>query len=96
MEGKIRERNSNTLDRILENYRAEKFCKLLKKYNNRTIEPSKEHLIFKMKKRRTILETQPIYKIKLFKIFRKKFIKTITTTLQEPSRLYKLFYLKIY
>ena len=46
-----------------------------------------------MKKEVKYANTKPLYQIKLFKLLRKKYIKEIVTKLEEPSRLYKLFYL---
>ena len=46
-----------------------------------------------MKRDAKYAKTRPLYQIKLFKLLRKKYIKEIITQLQEPSRLYKLFYL---
>ena len=38
-------------------------------------------------------EIRPRTQIKLFKLFRKKYIKYVTSSLIEPSRLYRLYYL---
>ena len=46
-----------------------------------------------MKKEAKYAKTRPLYQVKLFKLLRKKYIREILTRLEEPSRLYKLFYL---
>ena len=50
-------------------------------------------MVHLLKREAEFSETRPIYQIKLFKIFRRKYIREITTKLIEPSRLYNLFYL---
>ena len=38
-------------------------------------------------------ESRPLNQIKLFKLFRKKYIKELTSSLEEPAKLYHLYYL---
>jgi hypothetical protein len=79
---------------ILKNkYSNNKFCQLLKSFKNRTIKPDKEDFLKTIRRDAKYAETRPQYQVKLFKLLRKKYIRTITTTLIEPSRLYRLFYL---
>ena len=79
---------------ILKNkYSNNKFCQLLKSFKNRTIKPDKEDFVKTIRRDAKYAETRPQYQVKLFKLLRKKYIRTITTTLIEPSRLYRLFYL---
>ena len=93
LDRKIKERNQNSLNEIKRFYNANKFCYLLKKFTNKQILPPKEDYIEVLKREKKYSQTRPLYQIKLFKLLRKKFIKEITTKLEEPSRLYKLFYL---
>ena len=89
----INRRNQDTYDAIKSKLVNNKFCQLLKKFNNRTIKPDKEDFIRTIKREAKFAETRPQYQAKLFRLLRKKYIRTITTTLIEPSRLYRLFYL---
>jgi len=93
LDNKIKERNQNSLDAIKRFYASNKFCYLLKKFSNKQILPPKKDIVREMKREGIYSETRPLYQIKLFKLLRKKYIKEITTKLEEPSKLYKLFYL---
>jgi hypothetical protein len=89
----INKRNQDSFDLIKSKLVNNKFCQLFKAFNNRTIIPDKEDFVRKIRREAKYSETRPQYQVKLFKLLRKKYIKTITTTLVEPSRLYRLFYL---
>jgi hypothetical protein len=93
LERKIKERNQNSLNEIKRKYASNKFCSLLKIFSNKKIISPKEDIIDVMKKEQKYSQTRPLYQVKLFKLLRKKYIREITTNLEEPSRLYKLFYL---
>ena len=93
LDKKIQERNQNTLNQIKKSYASNKFCELLKAFSNKKILPPKTDIINEMKREAKYSETRPQYQIKLFKLLRKKYIREILTRLEEPSRLYKLFYL---
>ena len=93
LDKKIKERNQNTFTEIKRAYASNKFCDLLKKFSNKKILSPKTDVIDVMKKEVKYASTRPLYQIKLFKLLRKKYIKEIVTKLEEPSRLYKLFYL---
>jgi hypothetical protein len=93
LDKKIKERNQNTLNQIKKSYASNKFCELLKVFSNKKILPPKTDIINEMKREAKYSETRPQYQIKLFKLLRKKYIREILTRLEEPSRLYKLFYL---
>ncbi len=93
LDKKIQERNQNSLNEIKRFYASNKFCYLLKKFSNKKILPPKEDVIEVMKREKKYSQTRPLYQVKLFKLLRKKYIREITTKLEEPSRLYKLFYL---
>ena len=89
----INKRNQDSFDNIKYKLINNKFCQLLKSFNNKTIKPDKEELVRKIRREAKYAESRPVYQVKLFKLLRKKYIKTITTSLVEPSRLYRLFYL---
>ena len=93
LDRKIKDRNQGSLNQIKRFYASNKFCYLLKKFTNKQILPPKEDVIEVMKREKKYSQTRPLYQIKLFKLLRKKYIREITTKLEEPSRLYKLFYL---
>ena len=89
----INRRKEDCFDIMKTKYTNNKFCQLLKSFNNRTIKPDKEEFVKTLRREAKYAETRPQYQVKLFKLLRKKYIRTIRTTLVEPSRLYKLFYL---
>ena len=93
LDKKMKERKQDSLNQIKNSYKSNKFCELLKKFSNKKILPPKEDIINEMKREAKYAKTRPLYQVKLFKLLRKKYIKEIITQLQEPSRLYKLFYL---
>ena len=93
LDKKMKERKQDSFNQIKKSYASNKFCELLKKFSNKKILSPKEDIINVMKRDAKYAKTRPLYQIKLFKLLRKKYIKEIITQLQEPSRLYKLFYL---
>ena len=93
LDKKVRERKQNTFNEFKKAYASKKFCDLLKAFSNKKILPPKSDVINEMKREAKYSETRPQYQAKLFKLLRKKYIREIVTKLEEPSRLYKLFYL---
>ena len=93
LDKKIKERNQNTLNEFKKAYASKKFCELLKSFSNKKIISPKSDVVNEMKREAKYSETRPLYQIKIFKLLRKKYIREIVTKLEEPSRLYKLFYL---
>ena len=89
----IKRRKAYAFDKVKSELISINFKKLLKKFNNKIIEPSKKEFIQKFKREAKYSETRPIYQSKLYKLFRKKYIKTIKKILVQPSRLYNLFYI---
>ena len=89
----IKRRKAYAFDKVKSELISIYFKKLLKKFNNKIIEPSKKEFIQKFKREAKYSETRPIYQSKLYKLFRKKYIKTIKKILVQPSRLYNLFYI---
>ena len=86
-------RKEDAFEKVKSNLINKNFTQLLKKFNNRVIEPHKKEFTKKFRKEAKFSETRPIFQTKLYKLFRKKYIKTIKKTLIQPSRLYRLFYL---
>ena len=89
----MKRRKRDTYEKILSNLINNKFCQLLKSINNKKILPDKEIFIDRIKRDAKYAESRPFYQMKLFKLMRKKYIRTVTTSLVEPSRLYCQFYL---
>ena len=89
----IKRRKKDTYDKVATNLINNKFCQLLKTFKDKKILPDKEEFINKIKRDAKYAASRPIYQMKLFKLMRKKYIRTITTSLVEPSRLYCQFYL---
>ena len=93
LETLINRRKRDAFDKVKKELINRNFSKLFKKFNNKIIEPHEREFIKKLRRENKYSETRPIYQTKLFKLFRRKYIKTITTSLVRPSRLYRLFYL---
>ena len=93
LDRKLKERNQQSFNEIKRYYNAHKFCHLLKKFSNKTILPAKEDVVREIKREGKYSQTRTLYQVKLFKLLRKKYIKEVTKRLEEPSKLYKLFYL---
>ena len=89
----IDSRKEDTFDEVRRDLTNKSFAKLLKSFNNRTIEPDKREYIHKVRRETKYSEVRPIYQAKLYKLFRKKYVKYIKTVLVQPSRIYRLFYL---
>ena len=89
----IDSRKEDTFDEVRRDLTNKSFAKLLKSFNNKTIEPDKREYIHKVRRETKYSEVRPIYQAKLYKLFRKKYVKYIKTVLVQPSRIYRLFYL---
>ena len=89
----IKKRNENTFTTIKNELINNKFKNLLEKFNQKFTEPKKAEFVEKLKREEKYAKTRPLYQVKLFRLLRKKYIQIITTSLIEPSSLYKLFYL---
>ena len=89
----INRRNGKTFDKLISDMKSKSFANLFKKYNNKTIQPAEKEFVQKIRRDAKYSETRPTYQVKLFKLFRKKYIRYVRTVLVEPSRLYRLFYL---
>ena len=89
----IKRRKRDAYEKVTSNLINNKFCQLLKSFNDKKIRPDKEEFINQLRRDAKYAASRPLYQIKIFKLLRKKFIRTITTTLVEPSRMYRVFYL---
>ena len=86
-------RRKDTMDALREHNRQLKFGELLKKFANKTILQPKKDVFNIMHRDALYSESRPLYQIKLFKLFRKKYIQELTYSLEEPAKLYHLYYL---
>ena len=73
----IKRRKEDAFEKVKSELISINFNKLLKNFNNKIIEPSKKEFALKFKREAKYSETRPIYQSKLYKLFRKKYIKTI-------------------
>ena len=89
----INRKKGDCFENIKNKYITNKFGQLLTQFKDRTIKPKKEEFIDLLRRHAKYSEIRPLYQVKLFKLLRKKYIRTITTILVEPSRLYRLFYI---
>ena len=93
LNNKILNRRRDVMEKLQENARQISFVDLIKKYFDKNLlKPKKEavNLIYRDAK---YSESRPKYQIKLFKLFRKKFIQDLYYSLEEPAKLYHLYYL---
>jgi hypothetical protein len=93
LQNKINNRKRDVMEDLVDHNRQLKFAEILKKFTNKTILPPKKELFNGMHRDALYSESRPINKIKLFKLFRKKYIKELTYSLEEPAKLYHLYYL---
>jgi hypothetical protein len=93
LERKILYRRKDIMERLQEAARHRKFVYILKKYVDKTIFEPKKEAINMMHRDALYSESRPIYKMKLFKLFRKKFIQELAYSLEEPAKIYHLYYL---
>ena len=93
LEDKIKNRKEYTLDKIKEQYKRIKFIQLFKNYSNKMIFKPKKEAINLIHHDALYAESRPKNQIKLFKLFRKKYIQELTAKLEEPARLYNIYYM---
>ena len=93
IDNKIKKRKEEAYQKIKKELISKKFANLLKQYVKKAYEPKKIEILTQMKRDVKYSEIRPKTQIKLFKLLRKKYIKYITSSLIEPSRLYRLYYL---
>ena len=90
---KLKRRNEETFEKIKKESINKKFAQIFKSFVKKTFSPKKLQILTQMKRDVKYSEIRPKTQIKLFKLFRRKYIKDITSSLVEPSRLYRLYYL---
>ena len=90
---KIKRRKEEAFEKIKQDLINKNFSKIFKQYIEKSLNPKKLELLNQMRRDAKYAEIRPKTQIKLFKLFRKKYIKNITSSLIEPSRLYRLYYL---
>ena len=86
-------RRSDILNTIKDHNRQLKFAELMKKFANKTTLPPKKEVFNIMYRDAKYSESRPLNQIKLFKLFRKRYIQKLTYSLEEPAKLYHLYYL---
>ena len=90
---KIKRRKEEAFEKIKQDLINKNFSKIFKQYIEKSLNPKKLELLNQIRRDAKYAEIRPKTQIKLFKLFRKKYIKNITSSLIEPSRLYRLYYL---
>ena len=93
LNNKLKARNKDTLDTLIANDKDGFFCSLYKRHTKKAMIPPKKDLINALINRSEYMDTQGSYLIKLFKLLRKKYIRYLCDSLDDPSRMYKMFYL---
>ena len=86
-------RRKDVMEKIEEHARQRYFGQLIKKYNRKTILLPKKEIVNMMHRDALYSESRPLYQIKLFKLFRRKFIQELAYSLEEPAQIYHLYYL---
>ena len=90
---KFKKRKEEAFEKIKSELINKSFANILKNYATNFSKPKILELVRYMKRDVKYSEIRPRTQIKLFKLFRKKYIKYVTSSLIEPSRLYRLYYL---
>ena len=93
IQNKIDNRKKDTMDALKEHNKQLKFIELLKNHSNKMILQPKKDVVNIMHRDALYSESRPLNQIKLFKLFRKKYLKELTFSLEEPAKLYHLYYL---
>ena len=92
LENKIKHKKSDIFEKIKTQSKRIKFAQLLKNYSNKTIFPPKKEVFNIIHRDALYSESRPINQIKLFKLFRKKYIQNLKSSLEEPAKLYNIYY----
>ena len=93
LDNKLRSRKKFALDKMIDNDRAGRFCKLYKTYSNKRMIQPKKDLYDSLKKRSDYMDTYGAHILKLFLLLRKYYIHKTCEALTIPSQTYKLLYL---
>ena len=89
LDGKIKERKNIFYQKLKNNYRNKKLFSSLNNYLNGKLNPDKKYFFEIMKKSASSGQMQK----KLYKLLRRRIIKKLFSTIEQPSRLLKLMYL---
>jgi hypothetical protein len=89
LEGKIKERKEYFYEKLKTEYKNRKFCDLLLNYVNKKEKPNKEKFFGEFKKSGKLGESQK----KVFKLFRRSYIRKLFVEIEDLSHLLKLMYL---
>ena len=93
LDNKITERKQQTLSKLKQNDLYSRFCNLYKNYAlKKQIKPKKE-IIKNLKEKSNYEDTKGEYISRLYSLIKKKYVNHITTSLENPHRMFKLIYL---
>jgi len=93
IQNKLNNRKRDIIETLQEHSRKLKFAELMKNYAKKTIFSPKKEVFNIMHRDAKYVESRPLNQIKLFQLFRKKYIQELTSSLEEPAKLYHLYYL---
>ena len=93
LQNRIFLRKRDILEKIQEVGRQRKFSDILQKYSHKTLLPHKKDAFNIIYRNALYSESRPLYQIKLFKLFRKRYIQELSYSLEEPAKLYHLYYI---
>ena len=93
LQNKILLRKRDIIEKIQEVGRQRKFADILKKYADKTLLSTKKDAVNIIHRNALYSETRPLYQIKLFKLFRKRYIQELSYSLEEPAKIYHLYYI---
>jgi hypothetical protein len=93
LDNKITERKKQTLLKLKQNDIFSRFCNLYKTYAMKKQIKPKIEIINNLKEKNNYEDTKGEYIKKLYSLIKKKYVKHITTSLENPHRMFKLIYL---
>jgi hypothetical protein len=93
LNNKLENRRMDALNSIKDHYKKIKFSELLSKFSNKIIAKPKKEVVDVISREAKYSESRPICQVKLFKLIRKKYISYMKESLEEPAKVYKLYYL---
>ncbi len=93
LDNKITERKKQTLLKLKQNDIFSRFCNLYKNYAMKKQIKPKIEIINNLKEKNHYEDTKGEYIKKLYSLIKKKYVKHITTSLENPHRMFKLIYL---
>ena len=93
LNNKIKNRRKDIFEKIEEEAKRKHFAKTLNIYSKKIILKPKKEMVNFMHRDALYSESRPLYQIKLFKLFRKRYIHELAVSLEEPAEIYHLYYL---